>query len=116
MRCARCGSENPVGKNFCGDCGAELSKRCPRCGSLISDSSRFCRDCGAAVSIEDTPLTAGPDSAGELEGERPTVARPLTDSFAAINGSTNVTELGPLPSRRWSARHQVSKFVGREGE
>src|SRR6267154_613593 len=112
MRCASCGSENPAGKNFCGDCGAELSNRCPRCGSVISDSTKFCRDCGAEVGIEDLSLTAGPDSGDGLEGVRPTA----TASFAAINGSTNVTELGPLPSRRWSSRHQVSKFVGREGE
>ena len=112
MRCARCGSENPVGKNFCGDCGAELSNRCPRCGSVISDSSKFCRDCGAEVGIENTTLTAGPDSDGGLEGECPTATAP----FDAINGSTNVPKLGPLPSRRWSARNQISKFVGREGE
>jgi hypothetical protein len=122
MRCARCGSESPAGKNFCGDCGAELSNRCPSCAAVISDSWKFCRDCGAALSIAATapehlgaPLTADPDSAGELEGERPTVTAPLADPFAAINGSTNVTDLDPLPSRRWSARHG-SKFVGREGE
>ncbi len=112
MRCARCGSESPAGKNFCGDCGAELSNRCPRCGSVISDSSKFCRDCGAEVGIENTTLTAGPDSGGGLEGERPTATAP----FDAINGSTNVPKLGPLPSRRWSARNQISKFVGRDGE
>jgi len=27
-----------------------------------------------------------------------------------------VPKIGPLPSRRWSARNQISKFVGREGE
>src|SRR6267154_699477 len=70
MRCASCGSENPAGKNFCGDCGAELSNRCPRCGSVISDSTKFCRDCGAEVGVEDLPLTAGLDSSGGLEGAR----------------------------------------------
>src|SRR5882672_4103401 len=122
MRCAKCGSESPAGKNFCGDCGAELSNRCPSCGAIISDSWKFCRDCGAAVSIATAPanlgapLTAGPDSGSDLEGERLTVATPLVNPFAANNGSTNVTDLGPLPSRQGSAGHQVSKFVGREGE
>ncbi len=123
MRCARCGSESPARKKFCGDCGAELSNCCPSCGAMISASWEFCRDCGAALSVAatapahlGTPRTAGLDSAGELEGERLTVAAPLADPIAAINGSTNVTTLGPLPSRRWSARHHVSKFVGREGE
>lgn len=27
MRCAKCGSENPEGKKFCGDCGAEMTSR-----------------------------------------------------------------------------------------
>src|SRR6266850_531192 len=122
MRCAKCGSESPAGKNFCGDCGAELSNRCPSCGAIISDSWKFCRDCGAAISIATAPanlgapLTAGPDSGGDLEGERLTVAAPLVNPFAASNGSTVVTDLGPLPSRQGSAGYQGSKFVGREGE
>src|SRR6266404_7833926 len=118
MRCARCGSESPAGKNFCGDCGAELSNRCSRCEAVVSDSWKFCRDCGAALTSADSaahlgvPLTADPDSAAELGGELQTG----TDPFAATNGSSNVTVVGPLPSRRWSARHQVSKVVGRESE
>jgi class 3 adenylate cyclase/tetratricopeptide (TPR) repeat protein len=29
MRCSNCGSENPIGKRFCGDCGAPLDGRAP---------------------------------------------------------------------------------------
>ena len=32
MTCAACGSENPAGKRFCGDCGAPLGAACPSCG------------------------------------------------------------------------------------
>jgi hypothetical protein len=107
MRCAKCGSESPAGKNFCGDCGAKLSIRCPSCAASISDSLKFCRDCGAALSNQDNasadlgaPLTASLDSAGEPEDERPTVTAPLAD-------------LGQLPRRQGQ---KVSRFVGRERE
>src|SRR6266849_323750 len=121
MRCARCCSESPAGKKFCGDCGAKLSNRCPSCAAVISDSWKFCRDCGAGLDIAATappqlgaPLPAGPDSAGELEAERQTITAPLADPFTDITGSTKVTDLGPSQTRlQASARHQVSKFVGR---
>ncbi|MBV8454445.1 MAG: zinc ribbon domain-containing protein, partial [Deltaproteobacteria bacterium] len=29
MRCSNCGSENPAGKRFCGDCGAALDGGAP---------------------------------------------------------------------------------------
>src|SRR4029077_15493595 len=49
MRCARCGSESPAGKKFCGDCGAELSNCCPSCGAVLSASWKFCRGSAAAI-------------------------------------------------------------------
>jgi hypothetical protein len=33
VRCSKCGIENPVGKKFCGDCGAALANLCPQCGA-----------------------------------------------------------------------------------
>ena len=29
MRCSKCGSENPAGKRFCGDCGVPLEDGAP---------------------------------------------------------------------------------------
>ncbi|MBV8452749.1 MAG: zinc ribbon domain-containing protein [Deltaproteobacteria bacterium] len=44
MRCSNCGSENPAGKKFCGDCGSALSShtqpgvaQSPRAESSASD-------------------------------------------------------------------------------
>ncbi|HYL59178.1 MAG TPA: zinc ribbon domain-containing protein, partial [Candidatus Acidoferrales bacterium] len=50
MRCSKCGTENPVGKKFCGDCGAPLASICPRCASESPPGKQFCGDCGAALS------------------------------------------------------------------
>jgi Molybdopterin-binding domain of aldehyde dehydrogenase/Double zinc ribbon len=49
LRCSSCGSENPVSKKFCGDCGALLENRCPKCGVENPPSKRFCGDCGAML-------------------------------------------------------------------
>ena len=49
MTCVACGSENPAGKRFCGDCGAPLGGACPSCGAENPPDKRFCGDCGAAL-------------------------------------------------------------------
>ncbi len=106
MRCASCGSENPAGKKFCGDCGAELSNRCPKCGAENSDGKKFCGDCGAALGVATraagAPARARPrtteivEPAGELEGERKLV----TALFADIKGSTELEQnLDPEEAR-----------------
>jgi class 3 adenylate cyclase/tetratricopeptide (TPR) repeat protein len=47
--CGSCGTENPPGKRFCGDCGASLPTGCPTCGAPFEPGKRFCGDCGAAL-------------------------------------------------------------------
>lgn len=56
LSCPNCGAYNPIGTNFCQECGTELSaptvvsKRfCCDCGAEISEGSRFCGSCGAKV-------------------------------------------------------------------
>src|ERR1700737_3933477 len=49
MRCSKCGSENPAGKKFCGDCGAPLANRCAQCGADNPPEKKFCGDCGSAL-------------------------------------------------------------------
>jgi len=96
MRCARCGSEKPGWKEFLWRLrrGTEAN-RCPAaCGSVIF---RFIEIlpaiCGAEVGIENTTLTAGPDSDGGLEGEWPDW-RPLRSTLST--GSTNVPKAWPF--------------------
>ena len=82
MRCAKCGSENPDSKRFCGDCGSALATRAAT--PPLSDSS----DAPAAnlrVEDEQTP-----------EGERKIV----TALFADIKGSTELMrDLDPEEAR-----------------
>jgi hypothetical protein len=49
MRCSNCGSENPPGKKFCGDCGAALANPCRNCGSENPLGKRFCGECGSPL-------------------------------------------------------------------
>src|ERR1017187_9746230 len=100
MRCAKCGSENPGGKRFCGDCGAALANRCPQCGADNPPPKKFCGDCGSPLVAASLPSTIPLQSAASairvsaealpesLEGERKTV----TALFADIKGSTELME------------------------
>ena len=84
MRCSKCGAENPVGKKFCGDCGAPLANLCPKCRADNPAGKRFCGECGTALGASasvasanrsgDSPIQVADTPAAEnLEGERKTV-------------------------------------------
>jgi len=104
MRCSKCGSENPLGKKFCGDCGGPLANPCPKCGADNPFEKRFCGDCGTALvassrangakaptSTPSAPgirVTAERPGAEALDGERKTVTALLAD----IKGSTEMME------------------------
>ncbi len=49
MQCPNCGFDNPVGMNFCGECGMPLQQRCPQCGFDNPPRFKFCGQCGAAI-------------------------------------------------------------------
>jgi rRNA maturation endonuclease Nob1 len=52
MKCSNCGSENPDGKRFCGDCGKELAteagttRKCSACGRSLTEETNVCQFCG----------------------------------------------------------------------
>src|SRR5271163_2312130 len=106
MRCSRCGMENPIGKKFCGDCGAAMANLCPQCGADNPAGKRFCGECGTALGAAplDSPRKsdqrqiriADASGAANLEGERKTV----TALFADIKGSTELEQdLDPEEAR-----------------
>ena len=115
MRCSQCGSDNPGGKKFCGDCGSPLAQHCPKCGADNPSGKRFCSDCGSSLSTSTAPWSnnsasrspADPPHAAEIliteqassavvEGERKTV----TALFADIKGSMELIEdLDPEEAR-----------------
>src|SRR5215470_9804147 len=49
MRCVKCGSENPSGTKFCGECGTPVEHLCPHCGFANLPLTKFCRACGVAL-------------------------------------------------------------------
>jgi len=111
MRCGKCGSDNPSGKRFCGDCGAQLANSCPKCGAENPEGKKFCGDCGTSLSPESGAITKTRKSGagsppltvtGEAEiGETPTGERKtVTALFADIKGSMDLMEeLDPEEAR-----------------
>src|SRR6202042_3069140 len=109
MRCEKCGTENPAGKRFCGDCGAALANRCAQCGADNPVEKKFCGDCGNALTAtarastvrasDASPIRVASDAPVEAlaaEGERKTV----TALFADIKGSTELEQdLDPEEAR-----------------
>ena len=72
MRCAKCGSENPDSKRFCGDCGATLTTATGASGSAGRSTPSAAI---LPVAVEELP-----------QGERKTVSA----LFADIKGSTEL--------------------------
>src|ERR1700676_4346920 len=113
MRCSSCGTENPAGMKFCGNCAAPMKNRCAACGFENPPQFKFCGECGVsltsasgeAASEKPAPPTAPPPirivpeqpASAELPGgERKSV----TALFADIKGSMDLMEdLDPEEAR-----------------
>ncbi len=46
MKCRECGTENPVARKFCRECGARLPLPCSQCGFENLPGDKFCGECG----------------------------------------------------------------------
>src|SRR5215472_8713795 len=100
MRCSKCGSDNPVGKKFCGDCGAPLANHCPKCGAENPPSKRFCGECGAELLEQTAQGAEVPPVVFSAGGER----RHLTVLFCDLVGSTEIAaQLDPEEWREFVA-------------
>jgi class 3 adenylate cyclase len=85
--CTNCGTENPAGKKFCGDCGSALAAACSSCGSSNPPANRFCGDCGAALQVGEA-LLGTPATVETPVAER----RLVTVLFADLVGFTTASE------------------------
>ncbi len=98
MTCGACGSPNPEGMKFCGECGQALraAAACPGCGFENPPVFKFCGECGASLrGAPETPDRAPRDytprhlaekilrTRSALEGER----KQVTVLFADVKGS-----------------------------
>jgi membrane protease subunit (stomatin/prohibitin family) len=56
--CPNCGSKNPVGNKFCGNCGKEIAAKkmikCSNCGAQVPEDNKFCGNCGNTMRKEVT--------------------------------------------------------------
>ena len=93
MICPDCGSDNPAGKKFCGDCGTALENRCPQCGADNPPNKRFCGECGASLAASD-----------KLKAESQTASAHLTTN----NLTTNNVARSP---RAYTPKHLADKIL-----
>ncbi|HXD71114.1 MAG TPA: adenylate/guanylate cyclase domain-containing protein, partial [Gaiellales bacterium] len=84
MRCHACGTENEVGRKFCGECGAPLAVVCPSCGTRNSPGAKFCGECGATLGAAAPARPQAPEPLAER--------RLVTVLFADLVGFTTVSE------------------------
>ena len=86
MSCASCGTANPDGQRFCGECGARLAAGCPSCGAENPPGQKFCGECGVSLASQAIPMpetTVAPPQA-----ER----RLVSVLFADLVGFTTASE------------------------
>src|SRR5690242_11652377 len=91
MDCPSCGSANPAGKRFCGDCGTPLPLHCAACGAENPSGKKFCGDCGTALTETGRSLGATRESrpsSSALETVAQAERRQLTVMFCDLVGST----------------------------
>src|SRR2546430_5613217 len=98
MRCAACGTENPVGSRFCLECGTGLANACPTCGNALPAGAKFCNACGTGLA--EAPAAATPEPSGPA-AER----RLVSVLFADLVGFTSLSE-------SWDAE-EVRELLGR---
>src|SRR5712692_1236654 len=83
MKCLRCQQENPVGAQFCGQCGAKLEVLCFACQTPNPPANRFCHRCGQPVATAAGPVSA---PTAVITHDDPSVAR--SGDGAERRGST----------------------------
>ncbi|HZU25207.1 MAG TPA: AIM24 family protein [Bryobacteraceae bacterium] len=100
MFCTHCGTNIPEGANFCGGCGAALSRapaaapappplhasataKCAWCGAPLDASQTSCPRCGATTKASGVPARA---EWGELPGRKDMAKLQFGNSFCQIEG------------------------------
>jgi class 3 adenylate cyclase/tetratricopeptide (TPR) repeat protein len=112
MTCPTCGSDNPSGKRFCGDCGTALGASCPACGADNPPDKRFCGDCGAPLDAARTPLAAPPRQEPAAERRLVTVLFADLVGFTPLSESRDPEDVRELLSRYFEAARRLTELYG----
>ncbi len=119
MVCSNCGTENPAGRKFCGECGTALARICANCGAANEPQFKFCGECGIALE----PATV-PEAALNREpavqpspplSERRLVSVLFADlvGFTSLSEARDAEEVRDLLSRYFDiARQLVARYGG----
>jgi class 3 adenylate cyclase/tetratricopeptide (TPR) repeat protein len=111
--CAACGSENPAGKRFCGDCGAPLGAACPSCGAENPPDKRFCGDCGTPLGAPATaPAVPARREAAVAERRLVTVLFADLVGFTPLSESRDPEEVRELLSRYFDTTRRLIELYG----
>jgi len=112
--CPSCGTDNPPGQKFCGECGAPLAATCPSCGSTNPPGQKFCGECGAALAGGRASAAAAAPPAPP-ESERRLVSVLFADlvGFTTLSESRDPEEVRELLSRYFEeARRLIERYGG----
>ena len=113
MTCTACGSENPAGKRFCGDCGAPLGAACPSCGAENPPDKRFCGDCGTPLgAAAAAPTAPAPREAPVAERRLVTVLFADLVGFTPLSESRDPEEVRELLSRYFETTRRLIELYG----
>ena len=96
MTCSTCGTVNPAGRKFCGECGARLAVPCASCGASLDGGQKFCGECGTPVAATAPGAAAighSPSPAATAASTGPVSERRLVSVlFADLVGFTPFSE------------------------
>jgi class 3 adenylate cyclase/predicted ATPase len=93
MICNACGTQNPPGQKFCGECGATLVSGCPACGRENPPGQKFCGDCGTLLARAAPSMVAPRAAVPAVPAAGPTAERRLVSiMFADLVGFTPFAE------------------------
>ena len=103
--CPKCGTSNPPGNKFCGECGAEIKPPkpvCPKCGAENPVGNKFCGECGAPLGEIKAVTPPPPPRPQPTKPTAPTLdmSDPLEQIIADIGGGIDA---------QWTVRYKTDK-------
>jgi ribosomal protein L40E len=60
MQCPKCNFENREGVKFCEKCGIKMEIMCSNCGAKIPPDRQFCGECGYNLTTPSEPIPKEP--------------------------------------------------------